>query len=49
MVDHPFTSVMEGDGSLITRGHDSSHLGNLLDNAPAWWIEHVAEGWRSEE
>ena len=46
IVDHPFTSVMEVDDGLITRWHDYSHLGNLLDNAPAEWLEHIAKGWR---
>lgn len=46
VIDHPFASVMEVDGSTITRWHDYSHLGNLLDQAPSWWIEHIANGWR---
>ena len=46
VIDHPFTSVMEVHDGLITRWHDYSHIGNLLDNAPAAWIEHVAKGWR---
>ncbi len=46
VIDHPFTSVMEVSGGLITRWHDYSHLGNLLDQAPKWWIEHIAAGWR---
>ncbi len=46
VIDHPFTSVMEVDNGLITRWHDYSHLGNLLDQAPAWWIEHIAAGFR---
>jgi limonene-1,2-epoxide hydrolase len=46
IVDHPFTSVMEiGDG-LITRWHDYSHLGNLLDQAPKWWLDRIIVGWR---
>jgi ketosteroid isomerase-like protein len=47
VVDHPFTSVMELQDAAITRWHDYSHLGNLLDNAPAWWLERIAAGWRS--
>lgn len=46
VVDHPFTSVMEVDGDRITRWHDYSHLPNLLDRAPAWWLEHISHGWR---
>lgn len=46
VIDHPFTSVMEVRDGLIVRWHDYSHLGNLLDQAPAWWIEHISAGWR---
>lgn len=42
VIDHPFTSVMEVRDGLITRWHDYSHLGNLLDNAPQWWLERIA-------
>ena len=44
---HPFASVMvfNPDGS-IERWWDYSNLSNLLDNAPAWWIEHIAQGYR---
>lgn len=48
VIDHPFTSVMEVRDGLIQRWHDYSHLGNLLDQAPKWWIEHIANGWRDE-
>ncbi len=45
---HPFTSVMElDDDGLIARWWDYSNLSNLLDNAPQWWLEHIASGWRS--
>ncbi len=46
VIDHPFTSVMEVEGEHIVRWHDYSHLGNILDNAPDWWIEHISAGWR---
>lgn len=46
VIDHPFTSVMEVVDGLIVRWHDYSHLGNLLDQAPSWWIAHIANGWR---
>ena len=46
VIDHPFTSVMEVRGGLVTRWHDYSHLGNLLDQAPQWWLDHIAAGWR---
>ena len=47
IIDHPFTSIMEiNDVGLICRWHDYSHLGNLLDRAPSWWLEHIVNGWR---
>ena len=46
VVMHPFSSVMEVRNGLIERWHDYSHLGNLLDQAPTWWLEHIANGWR---
>jgi len=46
IIDHPFASVMEVSEEVITRWHDYSHLGNLLDQAPKWWLEHIANGWR---
>ncbi|MCB0994912.1 MAG: nuclear transport factor 2 family protein [Acidimicrobiales bacterium] len=46
VIDHPFTSVMEVRDGRIERWHDYSHLGNLLEHAPRWWIEHIAAGWR---
>jgi len=40
--------VMELDeAGMITRWWDYSNLSNLLDNAPQWWLEHIASGWRS--
>jgi ketosteroid isomerase-like protein len=42
VIDHPFTSVMEVRDGLIQRWHDYSHLNNVFDNAPAWWLEHIA-------
>ena len=48
VIDHPFTSVMEVRDGRICRWHDYSNLGNLLDNAPAWWLEHIAAGYRSD-
>jgi limonene-1,2-epoxide hydrolase len=44
---HPFASVMVfSEDGLIERWWDYSNLSNLLDNAPAWWIEHIAQGYR---
>lgn len=48
MIVHPFTSVMEVRGGLIRRWHDYSHLGNLLDRAPHWWIEYIMSGGTTE-
>ena len=48
VIDHPFASVMELRDGRISRWHDYSHLGNLLDNAPAWWLERIAAGYRSD-
>jgi limonene-1,2-epoxide hydrolase len=46
---HPFTSVMElDDDGIILRWWDYSNLSNLLDNAPAWWLEHIAAGYRDQ-
>jgi len=45
-VMHPFVSVMEVRERFIVRWHDYSHLQNLTSNAPAWWLEHIAQGWR---
>ena len=50
VVVHPFTSVMEvqerEDRLFITRWHDYSNIGNLIDNAPAWWLERIASAAR---
>ncbi len=49
IIDHPFTSVMEvDDAGMICRWHDYSHLGNLLQQAPTWWLERIANGWRDQ-
>lgn len=43
---HPFTSIMELDADgLITRWWDYSNIGGLLDDAPQWWLDHIAAGW----
>ena len=44
VIMHPFTSVMEVRDGLIRRWHDYSHLGNLLDRAPHWWLEYIMSG-----
>jgi len=48
VIVHPFTSVMEVRDGLIRRWHDYSHLGNLLDRAPHWWIEYIMSGGTTE-
>ena len=46
---HPFASVMQfNDDGEIVRWWDYSNLPNLLDNAPAWWLEHIAAGYRAD-
>jgi limonene-1,2-epoxide hydrolase len=46
VIDHPFTSVMEVEDGLIRRWHDYSNIGNLIDHAPSWWLERIAQGWQ---
>lgn len=47
VVVHPFCSVQElDDEGRIRRWWDYSNIANLLDNAPSWWLEHIAAGWR---
>lgn len=48
VIMHPFTSVMEVRDGLIQRWHDYSHLGNLLDQAPQWWIAYIMSGGTTE-
>ena len=45
-VMHPFTSIMElTEDGKISRWHDYSNMSNLIDNAPQWWLDHIAAGW----
>jgi len=44
-VELPFVSVQETDGTVITRWSDYWDLQTLLGSAPAWWVEHIMEGW----
>jgi limonene-1,2-epoxide hydrolase len=44
VVEHPFCSVQELRDGKIVRWWDYSHLNNLVDNAPKWWIEHIMSG-----
>lgn len=41
----PFVSVHELRGDTIVRWWDYWDLGTLMNAAPAWWIEHVAQGY----
>jgi limonene-1,2-epoxide hydrolase len=41
----PFVSVHELHGGIIVRWWDYWDLGTLMNAAPAWWIEHVAQGY----
>jgi ketosteroid isomerase-like protein len=41
VIDHSFCSVVQLRDGLICRWHDYSNLANILDNAPAWWLEHI--------
>lgn len=42
VIDHSFVSVTQLRDGKICRWHDYSHLGNIIDNAPAWWLERIA-------
>ncbi len=41
----PFVSVQELRGGAIVRWWDYWDLQTLMNAAPAWWIEHVAQGY----
>lgn len=42
----PFTSVMHLTDGKIDRWWDYFDLATLTDAAPAWWLEHIAQGYR---
>jgi ketosteroid isomerase-like protein len=44
VIEHSFVSVTELRDGKICRWHDYSNIGNILDNAPTWWIEHIING-----
>lgn len=44
VIDHSFVSVTELRDGKIVRWHDYSNIGNILDHAPQWWIEHIMSG-----
>jgi limonene-1,2-epoxide hydrolase len=45
VVTLPFVSVQELRDGSIMRWWDYWDLQTLMSGAPAWWIEHVAEGY----
>ena len=42
---HPFVTVMEVLDGEIVRWHDYSNIGNVIDHAPQWWLERIAQGY----
>jgi len=42
----PFVSVMELRDGEIIRWWDYFNLPTLLEAAPQWWLEHIAQGYR---
>jgi ketosteroid isomerase-like protein len=38
---HPWVSVTELRNGKVFRWHCYSHGGNIVDQAPQWWMEHV--------
>jgi limonene-1,2-epoxide hydrolase len=42
VIDHSFVSVTELRDGRIFRWHDYSNIPNITDNAPAWWLEILA-------
>ena len=41
--DHAFVSVTQLRDGKICRWHDYSNIGNIIENAPQWWMEHVIQ------
>ena len=46
MYGFSFVSVMELRDGKITRWWDYFNLATLLDAAPPWWLDHIAQGYR---
>jgi len=42
----PFTSVLEIHGGQVARWWDYFDLQTLMNAAPAWWVEHIAAGYK---
>jgi limonene-1,2-epoxide hydrolase len=45
VVTLPFVSVQQLRGGAIVRWWDYWDLQTLMNGAPAWWIEHIAQGY----
>lgn len=43
VIEHSFVSVTELRDGKICRWHDYSNLSNIIDNAPGWWLERIAQ------
>jgi ketosteroid isomerase-like protein len=43
VIDHSFVSVTQLRDGKIIRWHDYSNIPNITDNAPTWWLEHIAK------
>jgi ketosteroid isomerase-like protein len=41
VIEHRFVSVTELRDAKIWRWHDYSNIANIVDNAPAWWLERI--------
>lgn len=44
----PFTSVMEVRDGKVERWWDYLDLSTLMNAAPAWWVEHIAPGYKDQ-
>lgn len=42
----PFASVMQVANGQVTRWWDYFDFGTLMNAAPAWWVEHIAGGYK---
>jgi ketosteroid isomerase-like protein len=43
VIDHSFVSVTQLRDGKIFRWHDYSNISNIIDNAPAWWLEQLSK------
>ncbi|MGB6059750.1 MAG: limonene-1,2-epoxide hydrolase family protein [Microthrixaceae bacterium] len=42
----PFASVMQVADGKVTRWWDYFDIGTIMNAAPPWWIEHIANGYK---